>query len=123
MTAKAVQALDVEAEVARLRDLTLAGLRTRYRSVMGCNAPGHLPKHLLFRILAYRLQAELWGDLDKATLRFLDKLVGAGGSPQLTNEPLALPGEGSVSPGTLLMREWDGIQHRVMALETRRPQP
>ena len=27
-------------------------------------APTHLPRHLLFRILAYRLQADRFGDLD-----------------------------------------------------------
>jgi hypothetical protein len=31
----------------------------------------HLPRHLLFRILAYRLQADRLGDLDAASRRLL----------------------------------------------------
>jgi len=107
----------LEAEIARLRGLDITGLRARWRSVTGRSAPAHVPKHLLFRMLAYRLQADALGDLDKATIRYLDRLGGGGGSPRGTSEPLPLPGEGTVQPGTLLMREWQGVQHRVMALD------
>ena len=34
-----------------------------------------------------------------------------------TESHLPLPGAGQVRPGTLLMREWEGVQHRVMALD------
>ena len=54
----------LEDEIARLRGLDLAGLQARWRSMFGRRAPAHLPKHLLLRILAYRLQAEMHGDLD-----------------------------------------------------------
>ncbi len=107
----------LEAGIAQLRGLDLAGLRARWRSVTGRAAPAQLPRHLLFKILAYRLQADALGDLDKATVRYLDKLAGGGGSNQPKDEPLPLPGEGDVKPGTLLMREWEGVQHRVMALD------
>ena len=33
--------------------------------------PSHLPRHLLFAVLAYRLQADELGDLDPATARLL----------------------------------------------------
>jgi hypothetical protein len=37
-------------------------------------APDHLPRHLLFRVIAYRLQAGLLGDLDRDTkLRCLQR--------------------------------------------------
>ncbi|MFO1148087.1 MAG: DUF2924 domain-containing protein [Alsobacter sp.] len=107
----------LEAEIAHLRGLDLAGLRARWRSVTGRNAPSHVPKHLLFRILAYRVQADALGDLDKATLRYLEELGGGGGSHRGTSERLPLPGEGALRPGTLLMREWQGVQHRVMVLD------
>jgi hypothetical protein len=35
-------------------------------------APDHLPRHLLYRMIAYRLQAERLGDLDRDTRRLLD---------------------------------------------------
>jgi hypothetical protein len=37
--------------------------------------PDHLPRHLLYRMIAYRLQAERLGDLNRDTQRFLDQVV------------------------------------------------
>ena len=58
-------------EIAHLRSLDLIGLQRRWQSVMGRPAPEHLPKHLLFGILAYRIQADVLGDLDAATVQLL----------------------------------------------------
>ena len=68
----------LEDEIARLRGLDLAGLQARWRTMFGRRAPAHLPKHLLLRIMAYRLQADVHGDLDPATVRSLDRLAKAG---------------------------------------------
>jgi hypothetical protein len=35
--------------------------------------PPHLPRHLLYRVLAYRLQADHLGDLDSESQRLLDR--------------------------------------------------
>ena len=70
------EALDVE--IARLRDLDIVALRSRWHAVFGRRPPPHLPRHLLFRILVYRLQADRLGDLDKASRRLLD----GSGSPE-----------------------------------------
>jgi len=56
--------VSVNIEIARLRDLDLQGLRSLWESRYGGKAAAHLPRHLLFRLLAYRLQAEHLGDLD-----------------------------------------------------------
>jgi hypothetical protein len=53
----------VDAEIARLRDLGISELRGRWHTVFGRKAPPHLPRHLLRRILAYRMQADHLGDL------------------------------------------------------------
>jgi hypothetical protein len=37
--------------------------------------PSHLPRHLLFAVLAYRLQAGELGDLDPATARLLRQIA------------------------------------------------
>ena len=44
--------LSIEEEIGHLRSLDLIGLQCRWQSVMGRPAPEHLPKHLLFGILA-----------------------------------------------------------------------
>jgi hypothetical protein len=40
--------------------------------VFGRQPPLHLPRHVLFRVLAYRLQADRLGDLDRESQRLLD---------------------------------------------------
>jgi len=101
----------IEIEIAHLRDLDLAGLRARWRTSFGRQAPAHLPKHLLLRLLAYRIQAQALGDLDPATNRFLDRLAGR------TGEATPIAADAGLRPGTLLVREWNGASHRVMVLD------
>jgi hypothetical protein len=103
----------VEAEIARLRGLDLAGLRRRWRVVLGRAAPEHLSRALLERILAYRIQAQAFGDLDRAAARLLDGLARSGAK----RTDIPLPELRPVKPGTLLVREWQGALQRVMALD------
>jgi hypothetical protein len=105
-------ALDVE--IARLRDLDIAELRSRWHNVFGRRPPAHLPRHLLFRILAYRLQADRLGDLDNTSRRLLD----SSGSPERAGQNAANLEQHivDVRPGTSLGREWNGRIHRVAVL-------
>jgi len=48
----------LEDEIAHLRGLDLGGLRARWQSVFQRWAPAHLSRHLLFAVIAYRLQAD-----------------------------------------------------------------
>jgi hypothetical protein len=106
----------LDIEIARLRDLDVGELRARWHTVFRRRAPPHLPRHLLFRILAYRLQADRLGDLDADNRRLLDR-IGSGPSDGIDrlvadlNRPRA-----ELRPGTLLTREWDGHLQRVMVL-------
>ena len=50
-------------EIAHLRGLDLKGLRSRWQSVFQKPPPDHLPRHLLFAIIVYRIQADRLGDL------------------------------------------------------------
>jgi hypothetical protein len=103
----------LDAEIARLRDLDIGALRGRWHSVFGRRPPPHLPRHLLFRILAYRLQTNRFGDLDNASRRLLDR----SGSPEKAgqNANLVRP-IADVRPGTSLGREWNGHMQRVAVL-------
>src|SRR5271154_396928 len=104
----------LDAEVARLRDLGVPELRSRWHRVLGRQPPPHLPRHLLFRVLAYRLQADHLGDLDAETIRLLDR----SGSPEQAGRQAVDRDRrtAELRPGTMLGREWKGQMHRVAVL-------
>jgi hypothetical protein len=66
---------ELKDEIAHVRDLDLSGLRARWHSVFRRKAPDHLPRHLFYRMIAYRLQAERLGDLGRDTQRFPDQVA------------------------------------------------
>ena len=106
----------LESEIARLRGLDVGELRARWQRCSGGAAPPHLPRHLLFRTLAYRLQADQLGELDADTRRALNRLdvSAADGIDRLVAD---LNRSGTeLRSGTLLTREWDGHLQRVMVL-------
>ena len=104
----------LDIEIARLRGLDVGELRARWHTVFRRRAPAHLPRHLLYRILAYRLQADRLGDLDAETLRLLDRSGSAADVGKLAAE--FNQRRTDLNAGTLLVREWDGQLHRVMVL-------
>jgi hypothetical protein len=104
--------LDVEIE--RLRGLKVAELRARWRNIFGRPAPSHLPRHLLFRILAYRLQADQLGDLDADIQRLLDRSESPEDAGQRAVDLSRRISE--LRPSTILGREWNGSMHRVTVL-------
>ena len=77
----------LDTEIARLRGLGVGELRARWHTAFRRRAPPHLPQHLLFRILAYRLQADRFGELDADTRRLLDR-IGLGLPMRLTGSRL-----------------------------------
>jgi hypothetical protein len=101
-------------EIASLRGLDLEALRARWHSVFRRRAPSHLPRHILFRILAYRLQTEQFGDLDRDTLRLLGHI--ASDSPNAGKWCALHRSRSDLKPGTLVVREWNGQLQRVMVL-------
>jgi Protein of unknown function (DUF2924) len=103
-------------EIARLRDLDVGGLRAQWHTVFRRRAPPQLPRHLLFRILAYELQADRLGDLDAGTRRLLDR-IGSGSVDETDRLVADLHrSRTELKPGTLLTREWEGHLQRVMVL-------
>jgi hypothetical protein len=100
------------ADIAQLRELDVGTLRARWRVVFRKDAPRHLPRHLLMRVLAYRVQADRLGDLDAEAQRLLDR------SPEQISARVieARRRKITLRPGTVLTREWKGRMQRVAVL-------
>jgi len=104
----------IENEIAHLRGLDLGGLRARWRSLTGRAVPSHLPRTLLLRALAYRVQAAALADVDKPTIRLLDRIADEALAGKRVEVPV--PDRAGLKPGTVLVREWEGTPERVMVL-------
>jgi Protein of unknown function (DUF2924) len=114
--ARSATKISLNDEIAHLRDLDVKGLRARWKSMFRREPSLHLPRHLLFAVLAYRLQADELGDL--APVRLLRQLASNGttmGAMQLTAAFDRRRTE--LKPGTILTREWNGQTYRVMVVD------
>jgi hypothetical protein len=100
--------MSAEDEIAHLRGLDVKGLRARWQSVFQRAARAHLTRHLLFSVIAYRLQADRFGDLDHATKQVLDRSVAKEDEPSMSARLASFDQKrAELTPGTVLVREWD----------------
>jgi hypothetical protein len=105
MAQQPVDAAMIEAEIEHIRSLRIDALRARWCLTFGKSPPKGLTKDLLGRMIAYRIQEEAFGGLDRAMVRLLDSLA-RGGKPG--SEPVR-----RVKAGTVLVREYQGERHTV----------
>ena len=115
--ARVTTATPVEDEIAHLRGLDLKGLRARWHSVFQRPPPAHLGRHLLFSVIAYRIQADRFGDLDPATEKLLDRTKGTDSGPAMSARLSGFDKKRTeLTPGTVLVREWNQQSQRVMVM-------
>jgi hypothetical protein len=104
---------DIEDAIAQLKQLGLEDVRLRWRTTFAKTTPMNLPRHLLVYMIAYRLQADLHGDLGKDQKRYLDTV----GKTVVQDPAAGISNSGAerktLKTGTLLVREHEGVQHRV----------
>src|SRR5260370_22258799 len=80
-------------------------------------APDHLPRHLLFAIIAYRIQADRFGDLDHETRQLLDHTGAKESGTAMSARLISFDQRRTeLTPGTVLVREWDRRPQRVMGI-------
>lgn len=110
MTSGAAPAVD--AEIVRLRSMPIVELRALWRAKFKSDPPKAFGPDLLRRSIAYRIQEEAYGGLDKAAAKLLQQLMGQHAK---TPGKLVLPRR--IKPGAILVRQWKGQSHRVTVLE------
>jgi hypothetical protein len=102
---------------SRICAVSISGLRSRWQSVFGRPAPAHLTRHLLFAVVAYRFQADRFGDLDQAIRQVLDRTVAKGAETGMSARLASFDQKrNELTPGTVLVREWDRQSQRVMVM-------
>ena len=75
------------------------------------------PRHLLFAIIAYRIQADRLGDLDHETKQVLDRTDAKDTGATMSTRLVSFDQKRiELTPGTVLVREWDRRSQRVMVM-------
>ena len=102
----------IVAEIESLKGLGVDRLRETWQRRFRAPVPKIQSADILRRLIAWKIQVEAYGDLDddtKQQLRHLQRLQAKGQS-------LAPPAPGPKA-GTVLVREWRGVEHRVLVLD------
>ncbi|MCX5515732.1 DUF2924 domain-containing protein [Kaistia algarum] len=115
------QPIALTAEIHGLAKLDLHALRIRWRKLMRKEAPEHLGRALLIRIIAYWMQARIHGDLDANSVRQLEQIArdherqrrAGAAKPKAVPVVAPAPRDRGHRPGTLFIREYAGEMHRV----------
>jgi Protein of unknown function (DUF2924) len=99
-------------ELTELRGLDPAALKQRWQVLYRTEAPVRIGQILLLQAVAYRLQEKALGGLKPSTRRLLERTAEDSFHRRTPSEAPAT----RVTPGSVLIREWHGISHRVTVL-------
>ena len=104
---------DLKTEIERIQSLDIPALRERWTALFGTNPSPRLGRVFMIRAIAYRMQERVFGGLKPSTQRVLDRFSEAGGKKTQPHAPQQRAGV-----GTVLIRQWKGVQHRVTVLDS-----
>jgi hypothetical protein len=112
---------EVEREIAALDTVDFKSLQERWRELFKIEPPSSIRSGFLRRAIAYRLQELVYGGLKPAARRQLKMYAeqararrGTTGEPADGAKPVSAARSRVVlSPGTRLMREWNGVTQVV----------
>jgi hypothetical protein len=99
-------------EAAQLLTLEEAALRRRWAALFGVDPSPNFGRLFMLRSIAYRLQEKALGGLKPSAQRILDRVCDGPPDAALEHLPKARAGA-----GTVLIREWRGVRHRVTVLD------
>jgi hypothetical protein len=81
-------------------------LAEHWAECFGAAPPPRASRSLMIRAVAYKMQERALGGLSAATRRLLS-----------AQEPAPVRRRRTLSPGTVLIREWHGVGHQVTIIE------
>jgi hypothetical protein len=104
---------DLKTEIERIQSLDIPALRERWTALFGTSPSPRLGRVFMIRAIAYRMQERAFGGLKPSTQRILDRFSEARGRKTQPHAPQQRAGA-----GTVLIRQWRGVQHRVTVLDS-----
>jgi hypothetical protein len=114
MKPKNPSAETLSAEIAGLTTLSREQLQARWCELYRTETPRKIGRDLLIRAIAYCLQENAYGGLKPATRRVLAKVAENASA----RRPIRVVPERTLKHGTVLLREWHGVQHQLTVLES-----
>ena len=103
----------IEDQIGSLEGLPSHELKIAWRRLYRAEPPRCMPRDLVIRALAYRIQERAHGGLAPATKRKLRSLVA-----EIETKGVQVFNPGiTFKPGARLVREWAGGTHTVIVLE------
>ena|ERR1700730_3866994 len=103
---------DLARDVASLSALEAATLRQRWKALFDADPSPRVGRSLMVSAISFRIQERALGGLKPATQRLLDRIVEGRSEAA----PERIPTRRACA-GTLLIREWRGVSHRVIVLD------
>lgn len=97
---------DIHARMSALSDLDRSGLRVAWIAAFGKAPPHHISMMLMRKALIWDEQCHRFGGLSPSLKRALKAAVDGRASPGVSSAII-------VSPGTQLIREWNGRRYSV----------
>jgi hypothetical protein len=104
----------VELLLAQLECMGIDDLRVLWKKRFRHKLPAVSSPDILRRLSAWKLQVEAYGDLDSETYTRLRTLV-LSDAKRKNKSASSLPMV-NLKAGTVLVREWRGVEHRVLVL-------
>jgi hypothetical protein len=99
-------------ELAQLGSLDRSTLRQRWKVCFGSEPPPRTGRWVMIAAVAYALQEGAFGGLRPSTRRLLARIAEDAAAHRPLNSRRRKTGA-----GTVLLREWHGVTHRVTVLE------
>jgi hypothetical protein len=104
---------ELASELTGLQRLSGEQLNQHFKLMYRADPPPRMRRAQLIQALAYRLQKKALGGLKPATRRSL----ASAADDAAARRSMHVARERTIKPGTTLLREWHGVQHRLTVLE------
>ena len=102
--------VELKREIDTLVDLPRADLVERWKLLYRPDPPKGISTRLMVRAIAYEMQAKHSGALSRSIRHKLDEIAGSSGAAVINRSV-------TLTPGTRLVREWQGKVHVVDVME------